>query len=169
MEQILAAIRGIIINAVDPLIFLPTNIKQGFQVATGDNFISYMVMQSQKTGVTAAKTYDSVAETVTATLLYEHHVQIDCYSNTTFATYANSANGASDLHNYLTSFGMDYLKESFPGITVGIVEDVANLSETLDDSKYVMRHTVRFTLFALNNLTRTQVFVDEIDVMGYLI
>lgn len=162
MENLLKALRSIILQNVDVDIFPAKNIMYGFQTPTSNNFISYLILHSRKTGITDVKTYDPTEniEAKTSVQLYENHIQIDCYSDDFF----NAPNAAQRINQYLTAFASDYLQENFSGITVGVVDEVMNLTEVGDKGKYLSRYVVRFSLFTHQEITLSQAYIDEVNV-----
>lgn len=165
MQNTFTAIRKMILDTTDPLIYLPANIQQGFQAPTADKFISFVIVDSHKTSITPVKTYGTTVDNASSLLLYENIVQIDCYSDDAY----NAPNTAGIIYNYLTSFAPDYLFDNYPNISIGEVEEVHNSTEPNDKAKYLFRYSVRFTLFTHEELTRAQNFTTGADVGIHLI
>jgi hypothetical protein len=147
-----------ILDTIDPLIYFPENIQQGFQTPTADKFISYVIVNSHKTSVTPVKEYSKTSDNLSSLLLYENLVQIDFFSDDNYS----APNNANILYNYLTSFAADYLFDNYPDISIGEVEEVHNFTESNDKAKYLFRYMVRFTLFTHEELIRIQDFTDQI-------
>lgn len=158
METILTAIRAMILQIVDQKLFPANNIKGVYQSLTNQNFICYQLVNSNKTGITGINYY--AEEEATNALLYENIIQVDFYSNSFFP-----ANDAARLFNhYLTAKAPEYLPENYPGMTIGVVDDVADNTSVGDIGTYVKRYTCRFTMFTHEYLITTQDYIDTIIV-----
>lgn len=157
-QNLFTALRALILQSVDQAIFLPVNIKQGFQPPTTDKFISFVVLSPRKTSVQGYNTYDDDANTKTNILLYNNPVQVDFYSDTEYD--ANDA--ARTFHQYLTANGDDYLTTNYNGTSIGEIDEITNQTSFEDKGKYLFRYTIRFELFTHEMLVNAQVFIDDV-------
>jgi ABC-type metal ion transport system substrate-binding protein len=162
--ELYEVIRSLILQIVS-IDYQSENIKQGFQAPTADNFISYIVTDSIKTGITGVKFYNETDDVMNNNLLYQNTVQIDYYSDKPYI----AQNNANKMHNYLTAFAMDYLNNNYYGYSIGIIDRVRNMTDPADKGKYQFRYTIRFDLFSHDILTVPQIFTDQISANAVFI
>ncbi len=162
---IYTAIRAMLLDQVDPLVFPVKNIQRAYQPPTSGNFISYWRLHAKKTGITGVSTYTYRPLTQDGirsdNLLYENHIQVDFYSDD-----PNIANdNADDFYHYLTVFAPEFLRENYSDMSIGVVDEVLNNTDLGDKSTYLQRFTNRFTMFTHNILVRDQIFIPEIIII----
>jgi hypothetical protein len=166
-ENIFKTVRSLILQTVDQDIFLPENIKQGFIPPSGDKFISFVALPAKKTGVRGYNKYDSDNNTVTNIILFSNLIQVDFYSDVQY----HASDAARRHHQYLTSFAQEVLNDSddTSNYSIGVIDEVNDLTEFGDKAKYLYRFVVRYELFSHEQITLPQAFFDNIDLTPVIV
>lgn len=157
-QNVFIVTRNLILQVVDQIAFLPTNIKQGFLPPSGGNFISFVALPSEKTSIRGYNSYDSNNNQATNHLLYNNLMQIDYYSDFEY----HASDEARKMEQYLSSFAQEYLTDNYNNYSLGVIYNIENLTDWGDKAKYLYRYCLRFELFSHEFLTVAQTFIDDL-------
>lgn len=158
-QQVYTIIRNMILQIVT-IDYDPSNIKQSFQAPTGNNFISYEVLNQYQQNIKGVTWYGNVGDTISNNVLDAVSIQIDYWSDKPYIAQTN----ATKMHVYLAQVAQDYLNANYQNYGIGEIQNVMNMTESGDKAKYLFRYSLRFDLFGQNILTTPMQFTDKVNV-----
>lgn len=148
-EYLYTALRAMIIDA--NLGYDEDKILQGFRsnvdVGSGDDFVFFQELARRVTMIQPGRFEDG--EITTVINLNEVSIQVDFFGN-------EASNACSVFFNYLCGFASNFLLESFPIISIGVLNDIQNKTTEWDRGKYLPRFLTRFSLFLKQETSREE-------------